>query len=56
MSAAHRQLTCAACGGPFVEESPVNIEPLIDGVIRYVAVHWSCTTHPVRTSLERRSR
>lgn len=56
MSAAHRQKTCAVCGRPFLEEDRVNIEPLIDDVVRYVAVHWGESTHPVRLSLERRGR
>lgn len=48
MSAAHRQKTCAACGGPFREEDKITIEPLIDGIVRYVACHWNHTTHPIR--------
>lgn len=48
MSAAHRQLTCAACGGVIREEDRVDVEPLIDGQIRYVAVHWGHHTFPLR--------
>jgi len=48
MSAAHRQKTCAACGRPLLDSDRVNIEPLIDGVIRYVACHWGHTTHPTK--------
>ena len=44
MSAAARQHTCAACGRPLAEGDPVNIEPLIDDAVRYVAVHWGCST------------
>lgn len=48
MSAAHRQRTCAACGGELAEDDPVSVEPLIDPSVRYVAVHWLCSTfvHP----------
>jgi hypothetical protein len=48
VSAAHRQVTCACCGRPFTEEDKINVEPLIDGAVRYVAVHWGETTHPTR--------
>lgn len=56
MSAAHRQVTCAVCGRPFDESDKINVEPLIDGPVRYVAVHWDESTHPVRVALERRAR
>lgn len=55
MSAAHRQRTCAACGGELRENDKITIEPLIDGMIRYVACHWGHTTHPA-PKRERRSR
>lgn len=48
MSAAHRQKTCACCGRAFLESDKINVEPLIDGSVRYVAVHWGETTHPIR--------
>lgn len=48
MSAAHRQLTCAACGAPITEDQRSDVEPLIDGMIRYVAVHAGHHTFPVR--------
>lgn len=44
MSVANRQRTCAVCGAPFVEGELTELEPLIDGVIRYVAVHVGHTT------------
>lgn len=48
MSAAHRQRTCAACGGELHEDDHVSVEPLIDPSVRYVAVHWDHSTfvHP----------
>jgi hypothetical protein len=46
MSAAARQRTCAACGAPFVRGEPTDLEPLVDGVIRYVAVHHGHSTQP----------
>lgn len=39
MSAVKRQRTCAVCGAPFAEGERAELEPLIDGVIRYLAVH-----------------
>lgn len=49
MSAASRQRTCAACGGELREDDRTNVEPLIDDVIRYVAVHAGCSTFsPIR--------
>ncbi|TQJ05930.1 hypothetical protein FB471_5775 [Amycolatopsis cihanbeyliensis] len=48
MSAAARQKTCAGCGQPLTVPQRTNVEPLIDGQVRYVAVHWGCTTHPNR--------
>jgi hypothetical protein len=48
MSAAGRQRTCAACGAPFTAGQRSEIEPLLDGEIRYVAVHPGHSTHPPR--------
>lgn len=48
MSAAHRQRTCACCGVEIHEEDKVSVEPLVDGMIRYVAVLWDHHTYPVR--------
>lgn len=48
MSAAKRQQTCAACGGPFLEGERTEVEPLIDGAIRYVAVHPGHSTQSPR--------
>jgi hypothetical protein len=49
MSAAKRQRSCAACGGPLREGERTDLEPLIDGVVRYVAVHAGHSTHaPLR--------
>ena len=46
MSAADRQRTCAACGGPFAEGEPTDVEVLLDGAVRYVAVHSGHSTFP----------
>lgn len=47
MSAASRQRSCAACGALFGEDDRVSVEPLVDEIVRYVAVHWACSTfHP----------
>lgn len=48
MSAVKRQRTCAVCGRPFTLGEPTDLEPLLDGVVRYVAVHAGHTTHPAR--------
>lgn len=46
MSAASRQTTCAACGGPL---GPVSeLEYLIDDTVRMVAVHPGHSTNPAR--------
>ncbi|MYW94164.1 hypothetical protein G3I59_27020 [Amycolatopsis rubida] len=45
MSAASRQRTCAACGAPLREGERTDLEPLIDGKIRYVAVHSGHSTY-----------
>ncbi|WP_329044048.1 hypothetical protein OG738_23235 [Amycolatopsis sp. NBC_01488] len=47
--AAARQRTCAACGGAFEPGRRTELEVLIDGEVRYVAVHAGHSTHaPVR--------
>jgi hypothetical protein len=46
VSAAERQRTCAACGGPFAEGEPTDVEVLLDGTVRYVAVHSGHSTFP----------
>ncbi|AUI57000.1 hypothetical protein [Amycolatopsis sp. BJA-103] len=46
MSAADRQRTCAACGGPFAPEERTGLETVIDGEVRYVAVHTRHSTYP----------
>lgn len=48
MSATNRQRTCAACGAPFAEGGHADLEPLIDGVVRYVAVHQGHSTYASR--------
>ncbi|OXM59630.1 hypothetical protein CF165_46885 [Amycolatopsis vastitatis] len=50
MSAAERQRTCAACGGEFGAGERTDIEALLDGVVRYVAVHAGHSTFPPRPS------
>ncbi|MEV4054538.1 hypothetical protein AB0J55_25360 [Amycolatopsis sp. NPDC049688] len=50
--AAARQRTCAACGAPFEPGRRTELEVLIDGEIRYVAVHSGHSTHaPARERL-----
>jgi hypothetical protein len=50
--AAARQRTCAACGAPFEPGRRTGLEVLIDGEIRYVAVHSGHSTHaPARERL-----
>ncbi|MEV7097696.1 hypothetical protein AB0M80_33075 [Amycolatopsis sp. NPDC051045] len=50
--AAARQRTCAACGAPFEPGRRTELEVLIDGAIRYVAVHSGHSTHaPARERL-----
>ncbi|RZQ61126.1 hypothetical protein [Amycolatopsis suaedae] len=46
MSAAKRQRSCACCGKAFTDNERTEVEPLIDGMIRYVAVHPGHSTHP----------
>jgi hypothetical protein len=46
MSAVKRQRTCAACGAPLLPEQLTDLEPLLDGTVRYVAVHAGHSTHP----------
>lgn len=53
MCAAARQRTCAACGAPFTAGQRSEIEPLLDGEIRYVAVHPGHSTHPPRRTRRR---
>jgi hypothetical protein len=43
--AAERQRTCAACGAAFEPGWRTELEVLIDGEIRYVAVHSGHSTH-----------
>lgn len=52
MSATTRQKTCAVCGAAFRPDQATSLEPLIDDVIRYVAVCWGHTTF-VHHTLER---
>lgn len=44
MSLAKRQKTCACCGQDIKEGDRINLEPLLDGVIRYVATLWDHST------------
>ncbi|WP_410672037.1 hypothetical protein [Amycolatopsis sp. cmx-4-68] len=43
--AAERQRTCAACGAAFEPGWRTELEVLIDGEVRYVAVHSGHSTH-----------
>jgi hypothetical protein len=52
MSAADRQKTCAACGGPFVPGERTDVETVIAGEILYVAVHAHHSTYPPRREAE----
>lgn len=45
LSAADRQRTCAACGGAFEAGQRTELEVLLDGGVRYVAVHAGHTTY-----------
>jgi len=47
-SAAERQRTCAACGGEFRPGQRTEVEVLLDGEVRYVAVHAGHTTYSPR--------
>jgi hypothetical protein len=51
MSAASRQQTCAVCATSLTEVA-TDIEPLIDDVVRYVAVCKGCSTFPHHSSLD----
>lgn len=44
MSAASRQKTCACCGREIKEGDRTNLEPLVDGLIRYVVTLWGHST------------
>jgi hypothetical protein len=46
MSAASRQRTCAACGAGFAPGERTEVEVLLDGAVRYVAVHPGHSTFP----------
>ncbi|MFI6304377.1 hypothetical protein ACIBCH_21105 [Amycolatopsis thailandensis] len=52
MSAADRQRTCAACGGPFAPRERTGLEAVIDGEVLYVAVHTRHSTYPPRREAE----
>ncbi|WP_290056316.1 hypothetical protein [Amycolatopsis solani] len=43
--AAERQRTCAACGGAFLPGEHTEVEVLLDGMVRYVAVHPGHSTY-----------
>jgi hypothetical protein len=45
-SAAARQRTCAGCGAPFAPDTRTEVEVLLDGEVRYVAVHPGHSTYP----------
>jgi len=44
--AARRQRTCAACGAPFTPGARTDVEVLLDGEVRYVAVHPGHSIYP----------
>lgn len=44
MSAVSRQKTCACCGQDIKEGDRTNLEPLVDGIIRYVVTLWGHST------------
>jgi hypothetical protein len=54
MSLAKIQKTCAKCALPLAGER-TSLEPLVDDVIRYVVVHWGCSTfvrHTIEPAIE----
>ena len=52
MSAAGRQRTCAACGGPFEPGERTDLETVVAGGVLYVAVHPHHSTYPPRRETE----
>jgi hypothetical protein len=44
-SAARRQRTCAACGASLTPDARTDVEVLLDGEVRYVAVHPGHSTY-----------
>ncbi|MFG1645306.1 hypothetical protein ACGFMK_33905 [Amycolatopsis sp. NPDC049252] len=55
-SAAERQRTCAACGSGFEPGQPTGLEVLVDGEVRYVAVHRGHSTHAAARERQAASR
>ncbi|MFJ1764962.1 hypothetical protein ACIOD2_31870 [Amycolatopsis sp. NPDC088138] len=55
-SAAERQRTCAACGARFRPGQPTGLEVLVDGEVRYVAVHRGHSTHAAARERQAESR
>lgn len=45
LSSAERQRTCAACGATFGPGERTEVEVLLDGEVRYVAVHPGHSTY-----------
>lgn len=45
LSAAERQHSCAACGAAFGRGERTEVEVLLDGEVRYVAVHPGHSTY-----------
>lgn len=44
MSLASRQHTCAYCGKEIRDGDEIELEPLVDSSVRYVATHCGCST------------
>jgi hypothetical protein len=56
VSAAERQRTCAMCGAGFEPGRPTGLEVLVDGEVRYVAVHRGHSTHAAARERQATSR
>ncbi|MEA5366949.1 hypothetical protein VA596_45980 [Amycolatopsis sp., V23-08] len=54
--AAERQRTCAACGARFEPGQRTGLEVLVDGEVRYVAVHRGHSTHAAARERQATSR
>lgn len=48
MSLASRQHTCACCGKEIIDKDNIELEPLVDSSVRYIAIHCGCSTFPRR--------
>lgn len=44
MSLVSRQHTCASCGKEIRDDDNIDLEPLVDSSVRYIAIHRGCAT------------